>query len=32
MREPFGKLDKGKTCVPALGACVGKLKAPYMQA
>ena len=29
MRVPFGKLDKGKTCVPALGACVGNIKAPY---
>ena len=28
MREPFGKLDKGKTYIPALGACVGKSKAP----
>ena len=28
MREPSGKLDKGKTCIPALGACVGNYKAP----
>ena len=26
MREPFGRLDKGKTYIPAFGACVGRYK------